>query len=101
MVSSLWEVAELGMAGTGDKAEPKVLPLEIEHLGWLQQLVSSTYSSIWTRDRRKHHPETCRKRERERDREGERVAQDFGSSNRWLKLGALTLSLTRALVLSL
>ena len=67
------------MAGTGDKAEPKVLPLEIEHLGWLQQLVSSTYSSIWTRDRRKHHPETCRKREREREIERERE---------WLKISA-------------
>ena len=36
----------------------EIVQLEAGHLPFLQQLVNSTYSNVWTRDRRKHHPET-------------------------------------------
>lgn len=52
----------LWMIGPGGKRDAascnEIVPLEVEHLPFLQQVVNSTYKNIWTRDRRKHHPET-------------------------------------------
>ena len=56
VVGCIWMI---GPAGKRDAAScNEIVPLEVEHLPFLQHVVNSTYKNIWTRDRRKHHPET-------------------------------------------